>query len=314
MTRDLSGHKQPKLSYRKPSKTNKDQQSLHFDHIVGRKQTKANVNSYNSSFKRLLNSNKASSYSRSYRWHEHEVLKGCIDVGDVELVLGWVESKQVGHRLEIYAINSSDLHQELTLELDMQFVTANRALPTIDTLAPGERLKTVVLEPDHLKKWKYNTRYSNRPVETPSMSTQGTSRVAITEHKSSFETVEKSPKGLGFSAPLSADDEPIPREYLPSQETAKARVADTVTLVVYGQKGCPRCTHAKTMMDEKGISYRYVDIGVDKNAQSQMQKKMFADGFEGGSFTLPVIVNGDEVHYSIKDIDALVEEFLDSRF
>ncbi len=217
-----------------------------------------------------------------------------------------LESKQVGHRLEIYAINSSDLHQELTLELDLQFVTANRALPTIDTLAPGERRKTVVLEPDHLKKWKYNTRYSNRPVDAPPLSPKENSLAEVAEQRPHSENGKKSTASSGFAPPLNSDDEPIPREYLPSQESAEAHATDTVTLVLYGQKGCPRCTRAKSMMDERGISYRYVDIGIDKNAQIKMQQAMFSSGFEGGSFTLPVIVDGSKAYYSIKDIDALV--------
>lgn len=39
-------------------------------------------------------------------------------------------------------------------------------------------------------------------------------------------------------------------------------------IVIYGKKGCVGCDQSKALLDSKGITYEYVDVMVDRVAQS----------------------------------------------
>ena len=218
-----------------------------------------------------------------------------------------LDKVEEGHRTLIYAINKTEDFQEVRLELSLEHVEIDRLMPIVDTIEPGERRKLVVLTPDHLKKWKYNTTYTSRVVD----SVVATAPQHAAEEKVHQIVVQSSSSKIGsFSAPIDPDDGPVPDKYLDKPMSSDEPPVKEVTsdIILYGQKGCPRCAQTKKMLDEKGIAYKYMDIGINKKAQTAMQTAMFENGFEGGTFTLPVLVTGDTAYYSIKDLNGLVEK------
>ena len=52
---------------------------------------------------------------------------------------------------------------------------------------------------------------------------------------------------------------------------------------VYGREGCSYCTKARELLDERDISYEYIQLGVD------VTKEEFVQKFPGQK-TVPVIV------------------------
>ena len=73
-------------------------------------------------------------------------------------------------------------------------------------------------------------------------------------------------------------------------------------IVVYSKKGCGRCSMAVDYLADKGIEYNELDITSNKSNKKEMSDLMFAGGFEGGSFSTPVIVINGEAHYNIKNL------------
>lgn len=57
---------------------------------------------------------------------------------------------------------------------------------------------------------------------------------------------------------------------------------------VYSLPACPHCRNAKAYLDQKGIRYKDIDVGANKEAA----KEMIAIS---GSRNVPVIVIGNEI-------------------
>lgn len=54
-------------------------------------------------------------------------------------------------------------------------------------------------------------------------------------------------------------------------------------LKVYGRSEpyCPKCEHAKTMLNAKGVDFEYVDLSVDKDAMSDLVGREIPQIFSG---------------------------------
>ena len=221
-----------------------------------------------------------------------------------------LEKVQEGHRTVIYARNVSEVTQLVELDLTVEYVKLNRALPVQDTLLPGERKKLIVLEPEPLEAWSYKTKYRSSPIDlaTPPMR----------EDELMTQSSSKENKGrIAFGPPLGPDDEPIPVRYLVNVEDSREMVLDSgetqrseSEIVVYGQPGCLRCKMAILLLDERDVKYRYIDISTNAEEEAKVQAAMFTQGFTGGLYTLPIISINSKLFYSIGDIEVFVQDHI----
>lgn len=66
-----------------------------------------------------------------------------------------------------------------------------------------------------------------------------------------------------------------------------------VNIKIYGTEQCPYCKMAKEFLEEKGVNFRYFDVGKDEVALKEMIDKSKQMG-------VPVIIIGDEVIIGFK--------------
>ena len=71
-----------------------------------------------------------------------------------------LEKEEEGHRIILYAVNKTDVAQEVTLHVNLEHVEANKAMPIIEVVPGDARIQLVSLTPEVLKPWSYKTRYS----------------------------------------------------------------------------------------------------------------------------------------------------------
>lgn len=57
--------------------------------------------------------------------------------------------------------------------------------------------------------------------------------------------------------------------------------------VVYGKENCPNCVTLKETLDAKGVTYKYIDVGLEENEDSLQLLK--DSGFRG----VPVMKHGE---------------------
>lgn len=79
-------------------------------------------------------------------------------------------------------------------------------------------------------------------------------------------------------------------------------------IILYAKPGCGRCTYAKKQLSSLGIEYLEVDTHSSSPEASNMWAQMKAQGFKGGSVTMPVIRVAGAYHYNIKDLEGFIAD------
>lgn len=77
------------------------------------------------------------------------------------------------------------------------------------------------------------------------------------------------------------------------------------SITVYGTKWCPDCHRAKRVLDERGVSYTWIDVDADRAAQAVVLR------LNGGLRSVPTIVFPDGtvlVEPSNRELLARLEE------
>jgi len=69
---------------------------------------------------------------------------------------------------------------------------------------------------------------------------------------------------------------------------------------IYTTMMCPYCYRAKALLEQKGVTYREIDVGMDPDLRAQMMERA------GGRRTVPQIFIGD-THVGGSDELALLE-------
>jgi len=69
---------------------------------------------------------------------------------------------------------------------------------------------------------------------------------------------------------------------------------------IYTTMMCPYCYRAKALLDQKGVTYKEIDVGMDPDLRAQMMERA------GGRRTVPQIFIGD-THVGGSDELALLE-------
>ena len=101
----------------------------------------------------------------------------------------------------------------------------------------------------------------------------------------------------------------------PKQTTTTAAVQKTIpaspvlsdaSVILYAKPGCGRCTFAKKQLNNLGVAYEEVNTQSDSPEVSNMWSQLRAQGFKGGSVTMPVIRVNGQYHYDIKDLESFI--------
>jgi glutaredoxin 3 len=75
-----------------------------------------------------------------------------------------------------------------------------------------------------------------------------------------------------------------------------------LTVEIYTTKVCPYCVRAKTLLNQKEVSYREIDVSSDDAAREEMMKRA------GGRRTVPQIFIGGQHVGGSDDLYALERE------
>jgi len=83
-----------------------------------------------------------------------------LSVSAQDVVLEKVEN---GHRVEVFALNNTNIAQEVTLDLTLVSVAVDKELPVVMVIPAEARVKMITLTPEPLEPWSYKTRYNFKP-------------------------------------------------------------------------------------------------------------------------------------------------------
>ena len=80
----------------------------------------------------------------------------------------------------------------------------------------------------------------------------------------------------------------------------KLGIGTMAQVEIYTTMMCPYCYRAKALLEQKGVTYREIDVGMDPDLRAQMMERA------GGRRTVPQIFIGD-THVGGSDELALLE-------
>ena len=192
-----------------------------------------------------------------------------------------IEAKDKGTEVVLIATNNENSDVKVTIELDAKgydIGTENK----IDVLIPKkETIEVGRYKRDKSKTASFKYGYSLTQTTTSktaksSSSTKSSSSSSSSSSNSSKETMNLEPK----------------------DESLK----DIKGLYVYSIDRCGRCKYVVDFLKSNNIAF--IEKNMDENDENNKEafKYLNASGFEGGSFTTPLIVNNGKVSYNIKDL------------
>ena len=192
-----------------------------------------------------------------------------------------IEAKDEGTEMVLMATNNEDSDVKVTIELDAKgydIGTKNK----VDVLIP----KNETIEVGRYKRDQSvsaSFRYGYSLTQTTTSTTKSTSSTkSSSSSNSGKETTNLEPK----------------------DESLK----DMKGLYVYSIDRCGRCKYAVDFLKSNNIAFTEKNIDENDENNKEAFKYLNASGFEGGSFTTPLIINNGKVSYNIKDLKGFLKE------
>lgn len=188
------------------------------------------------------------------------------------------------------AVNTTDQSVEVILTLNSSGFGLKKEEKFVEVIDAKAKIEMVTLVPMPGRNCTYsaNVAYSSK-TEAPV-----TQRVTTTR------------KTTTTSAPVAKQSTPAAKKQVAQKAKPENPMTGKKGIVVYSKNGCGRCDYVTKYLSDNNIPFTDLNITTDKEADDQMGKVLFANGFKGGSFTTPVITVDESVHYNIKDLKSFL--------
>lgn len=191
-------------------------------------------------------------------------------------------------------VNHSDQDIELILKITSAGFGLKKEETLVKNIAASSTLEIITLVPTPNRKCTYSVNMSYT-----------TKREAIANNKNALDSKKETPIKQPHNP---AAKKKSTNESAPVSQKKENPLAGKKGIVVYSKQNCGRCDFVTKYLTDNNIPFTDLNITTDKEADAQMGKVLFANGFKGGSFTTPLITVDEEVHYNIKDLRGFCEK------
>lgn len=196
-----------------------------------------------------------------------------------------VYEKKEGEKVIVYARNTGEAtyHVKITITAEGMDVLPSKI---VEAELPGGFMKEMAtITPRPGEAWTYG--YD----------------VAITQ------TVSKpTPQKPGGSTSASTATKTQPGTIAPAVAKTSTSALSDAAIVLYAKPGCGRCDLVRKNMNTLGIKFLEVNTESKSPEVNNMWTQMRAQGFPGGSITMPVVRVNGQYHYDIKDLQGFVDK------
>ena len=196
-----------------------------------------------------------------------------------------VYEKKEGEKVFVYARNTGEAayHVKITITAEGMDVLPSMI---VEAELPGGFMKEMAtITPRPGEPWSYG--YD----------------VAITQ------TVTKpTPEKPGFTSTAATTTKTQPGIVTPAAAKTATSTLSDAAIVLYAKPGCGRCDLVRKNMNTLGIKYLEVNTESKSPEVNNMWSQMRAQGFPGGSITMPVVRVNGKYHYDIKDLQGFVDK------